>query len=70
VSLPVKATAGDGLTFTAKGLPPGLSISRTGVISGTPHRVGTRTVTVTARDATGTTGSVTFVWTPTRPARH
>ena len=39
------------LTYTATGLPPGLTLqSSTGFISGTPTTVGTYNVTVTARD--------------------
>ncbi len=67
VSLRVKA-AGDGLTFTAKGLPAGLSISRTGVISGSARHAGTKTVTVTVTRANSAPGRVTFVWTTTK--RH
>lgn len=57
VSLQIKATdsdAGQSLTYSATGLPAGLSInSSTGLISGTPTAVGTSSVTVTARDTTG-----------------
>ncbi len=71
VSLPVKATttAHGTLTFTAKGLPAGLKISRTGTISGAARHLGTRTVTVTARDATGASSTATFVWTVTPQRR-
>jgi beta-glucosidase len=72
VSLPVRAvtTAGGELTFRATGLPAGLSISRAGVISGTARHAGTRTVTVSATDATGATGRVSFVWTTSGKPRH
>ena len=72
VSLPVKAvtTAGGDLTFRATGLPAGVSISRAGVISGKARQAGTKTVTVTATDATGAAGRVTFVWTTSRVSRH
>jgi beta-glucosidase len=59
------AATGTGLTYTATGLPDGLSMSPAGVISGAAARAGTTTVTVVARDAAGATGSATFVWTTT-----
>jgi len=66
-SLQIQATdsvAGQILTYTATGLPPGLSISSsTGLITGTPTTIGTFNVTVTAR--AGVTGSATFTWTIT-----
>ena len=52
-----------GLSYTATGLPTGLSISPSGVISGIGTSHGTSTVTVTGRSASGGTTSVTFVWT-------
>ena len=71
-SLPVKASdsaAGQTLSYSATGLPAGLSISSsTGVISGTPTTAGTSTVTVTATDTTGASGSATFAWAVTGPA--
>ncbi|MFC7867945.1 putative Ig domain-containing protein [Streptomyces murinus] len=66
VSLSVKASdsAGAALTYSASGLPTGLSInSSTGVISGTASTAGTYQVTVTATDSTGATGSASFTWT-------
>ncbi len=57
--------AGQSLTYTASGLPPGLAISASGLISGTPTTAGTSSVTVTASDATGTSGTATFTWTIT-----
>jgi Putative Ig domain/PLD-like domain len=66
-SLQVHATdsaAGQTLTYSATGLPAGLSIaSSTGLISGTPTTAGTSTVTVTATDATGASGTAAFTWT-------
>ena len=65
-SLQISATdtAGGTLTYSATGLPPGLSINTsTGLISGTPTTAGTSTVTVTATDSTGPSGSTTFTWT-------
>jgi Putative Ig domain len=66
VSLQVSATdsaSGQTLTYTATGLPAGLSISSSGLISGTPSTAGTSSVTVTATDTTGAHGSATFTWT-------
>lgn len=51
-------------TFSATGLPAGLSISTsTGTISGTPTTAGTSSVTVTVRDSAGRTASASFSWT-------
>ncbi|HXY43188.1 MAG TPA: putative Ig domain-containing protein, partial [Acidimicrobiales bacterium] len=56
-------SASNPLTFSATGLPPGLSISATGMISGTPTTPGPYTVTVTATDTTtSATGTATFPW--------
>ena len=58
------SAAGQTLTYSAAGLPAGLSInSGTGLISGTPTTAGSSTVTVTASDTTGAKGSATFTWT-------
>jgi hypothetical protein len=59
------------LSYSATGLPAGLSISSsTGVISGTASTAGTSTVTVTGKDSTGPTGSATFTWTVGSPASN
>jgi hypothetical protein len=61
--LAVAATdsAGAKLAYSARNLPRGLSISASGVISGTlPTTGGTSTATVTAADASGAKGSVSF----------
>jgi subtilase family serine protease len=67
VSLQISATdsaSGQTLTYSASGLPTGLSInSSTGLISGTPSAAGTFSVTVTAKDTTGASGSASFTWT-------
>ena len=66
-SLQIAATdsaSGQTLTYSATGLPAGLSIgSSTGLISGTPTTAATSSVTVTATDTTGAKGSATFSWT-------
>lgn len=59
------------LTFTATELPAGLTINhRTGLISGTPLRAGSRTVRVRAADARGGSATVVFRWTIRRRAEH
>jgi large repetitive protein len=77
VNLPVAGNFsdvdGNPLTFTATGLPPGLSISPAGVISGTIDRAasqtngGVYTVSVTANDGNGGTVTSTFTWTVANP---
>ena len=53
--------AGDSLTYTATGLPTGLTIdSATGVISGTAEAVSSASVTVTATDEDGLSDSQPF----------
>ncbi|MFI6548811.1 putative Ig domain-containing protein [Streptomyces prunicolor] len=56
-------SAGAALTYSATGLPTGLSISSAGLISGTASTAGTYAVTVTAKDSTGASGSASFTWT-------
>jgi serine protease len=58
------SASGQTLTYSATGLPAGLSISSgTGLISGTPTTAGTSNVTVTAQDGTGASGTTSFSWT-------
>ena len=57
------SASGQTLTYTATGLPAGLSISSSGLISGTPTTAGSGSITVTATDTTGAHGSATFNWT-------
>ena len=68
-SLQVHATdsaSGQTLTYSASGLPAGLSInSSSGLISGTPTTAATTSATVTATDTTGAAGTATFSWTVT-----
>jgi subtilase family serine protease len=67
VSLQITATdsaSGQTLTYSATGLPAGLSInSSTGLITGTPTTAASSDVTVSAKDTTGATGSASFTWT-------
>ena len=58
----VDSNSAQTLTYTASGLPPGTSIAANGTISGTGSTLGTYTVTVTATDTQGVSGSATFVW--------
>ena len=58
----VDSNTSQALTFTATGLPPGISIASNGTISGTGTTLGTYTVTVTAKDSQGVSGSATFIW--------
>ncbi|MBO7939028.1 M4 family metallopeptidase [Streptomyces sp. S9] len=65
VSLQVDAyttNTGAGLTYEATGLPDGLAISPSGLITGTPTTLGTGDVTVTVTDSTGASVSDTFGW--------
>jgi subtilase family serine protease len=66
-SLQIAATdsaSGQTLTYSATGLPTGLSISSTtGLITGKPTTAATYSVTVTAKDTTSASGSASFTWT-------
>ncbi len=65
---------GDTLTFTAAGLPAGLTIDANGVITGTIDNQasqingGVYTVTITADDGNGGTVEGSFTWVVTNPA--
>ncbi len=66
VSLQINATDPNGqtLTYSATGLPAGLSINAsTGLISGTPTTAGTSTTVVTAKNTSNLTGTASFTWT-------
>jgi hypothetical protein len=47
-------------TYSATGLPTGLTLSSSGVLSGTPSIAGSYTITVTAKDANSLTGTAAF----------
>jgi len=57
------SASGQTLTYSATGLPPGLSLSSSGLISGTPTTGGSFSTVVTATDTTGASGSAGFTWT-------
>ncbi|WP_129311343.1 M4 family metallopeptidase [Streptomyces sp. L2] len=66
VSLQINAssTNSGALSYSASGLPAGLSInSSTGLISGTPTTAGSSSTTVTVTDSAGKTGTANFSWT-------
>jgi beta-glucosidase len=66
VSVQVSAkdsTSGQSPTFTATGLPAGLSISSSGLITGTPTTAGSSTAAVTAVDGNGAQATTSFTWT-------
>jgi Pro-kumamolisin, activation domain/Putative Ig domain/Subtilase family len=50
------------LSFSASGLPAGLSMSASGLISGTPTTAQATTVTVAAGDSKANAGSTAFTW--------
>jgi beta-glucosidase len=54
-----------GVSYTASSLPPGLSISSDGVITGSATEKGSYTVTVTGHNTAGATANASFVWTTT-----
>ena len=58
------SASGQTLTYSATGLPAGLSInSTTGLISGTPSTAGTYSVVAKATDTTAAFGTASFTWT-------
>jgi hypothetical protein len=66
ISAPHDTTGGNTVSFSATGLPAGLSINAsTGTITGTPTAAGSGTVTVTATDSEALAASTSFTWTIT-----
>jgi subtilase family serine protease len=64
VSLTVTASGGTSpYTFSATGLPAGLSISSSGAITGSPTTAASSSVTVTVNDSASGTASASFTWT-------
>ncbi|MFK0177295.1 M4 family metallopeptidase [Streptomyces xanthochromogenes] len=64
VQIQASDPGGETLTYSATGLPAGLSInSSTGLVSGTPTTAGTYSVTVTAKNTDNATGTASFTWT-------
>lgn len=62
---PCRVSASGGappMIFTADGLPAGLSMDSTGLITGTPTTKGSSSVTVTVTDSFLDTDTVTFTW--------
>jgi YVTN family beta-propeller protein len=57
------ANRSQALTYSATGLPQGLSINATGLITGVPTAVGVDTVTITVTDSGGDAATMQFVWT-------
>jgi subtilase family serine protease len=68
VRVSASSSTGSPVSLSASGLPAGLTFDpSTGMLTGSPIRSGTSTVTVSARDGAGATGGTSFVWT-VRPA--
>ncbi|MEO0615266.1 MAG: putative Ig domain-containing protein [Pseudomonadota bacterium] len=65
VSLQIAASDlnNDPLTFAATGLPPGLSMSTSGLVTGTPTQLGDFNVSVSVSDGAGGSDTADFVWT-------
>ncbi|NUR60959.1 MAG: hypothetical protein HOV87_20200, partial [Catenulispora sp.] len=64
--LQIHATDSDpnqSLIYSSTSMPPGLSISSSGLITGTPTTAGTFTTTVGANDSTDAAGVASFTWT-------
>ncbi len=62
LSITASDSSDEPVTYSAVGLPAGLSISSSGDIEGVPTTVASCAVTVLATDPSGATGSVDFDW--------
>lgn len=62
LGITAKDTDQDPLTFTARGLPDGLTIARDGVITGSPTKEGRFAVTVEVTDGRDGLGWTRFAW--------
>ena len=63
IAAPHDTTGGNSVTFSATGLPTGLSInSSSGAITGTPSAGGSFSPTITATDSEGLTAQASFTW--------
>ena len=62
ISSSYDATGGNSVSYTASGLPAGLSISSAGVVQGTPTTACACAVTVTATDSQALSATTTFTW--------
>lgn len=72
VSLQISATdsaAGATPSYAATGLPEGLKISSTGLITGTPKKPGSSMVKVSVTDQFANTGTAEFAWKVVKPKR-
>jgi hypothetical protein len=68
VHLQIQASdPGQALDFSAVGLPAGLSISTTGLISGIPTTAGVGDAAVLVTDTSGMSGPISFGWTVVNP---
>jgi prepilin-type N-terminal cleavage/methylation domain-containing protein len=62
VSFSATATGGSGFSWTATGLPAGITLTSGGLLSGTPNTVGDYTVTLVVRNSAAATATFMFVW--------
>jgi hypothetical protein len=60
VNLTPSGGSGGGYKFRCDNLPPGLSLSSSGTISGTPTQSGTFNYTIQITDGQGHTGTVSY----------